>query len=303
MSDVFMSYSRKDRDSAQRLADVLSAQGWSIWWDRKIAAGAAFDEMIEHELDAAKCVLVLWSPSAVESEWVKNEAATALEREAIIPVLIENVRLPIQFRARQTIDLVGWDGSPEAPALAELIDCIATRLGGAPAPQAERGPSRPRTDSDHASRVLAPRRKSQTLWVLGAIGALAIAIATGVLLRNPPSAPETSAVADAPAAVDTIQTYTMTCKGGGPFSIRNDADGGVRIGFVPFDRPASDAMQPGQCSWSDRRLNENEPSDICDATSGKGRLVDDLAKIQSVAIHVHYESKTNCFRVVRFGSN
>jgi hypothetical protein len=46
-----------------------------VWWDRKSAAGQAFDEAIERELEAAKCIIVLWSQASIDSEWVKNEAA------------------------------------------------------------------------------------------------------------------------------------------------------------------------------------------------------------------------------------
>jgi len=134
MADIFMSYSRHDRERAEQLAKALSAHGWTVWWDRKIIAGASFDTMIEKELDAAKCVVVLWSQAAVDSEWVKNEAAAAMEHETLVPVLIENVRLPIEFRRRQTIDLSGWDGNANDLALTSLIDGIAAKWGSPATP-------------------------------------------------------------------------------------------------------------------------------------------------------------------------
>jgi hypothetical protein len=88
MTDVFISYASEDRDRAAQLATALGAFGWSVWWDRKIITGQAFDHAIECELDNAKSVIVLWSKYSVESEWVKNEAAVASERVCWYPPLL-----------------------------------------------------------------------------------------------------------------------------------------------------------------------------------------------------------------------
>ena len=70
--NAFISYAREDRDRAAKLAVALEARGWSVWWDPKIQAGQSFDEIIERELAAADCVVVLWSKHSIASEWVKN---------------------------------------------------------------------------------------------------------------------------------------------------------------------------------------------------------------------------------------
>lgn len=51
MTDIFISYASEDRDRAEALANVLAALGWSVWWDRKIIAGQAFDHAIEAALE------------------------------------------------------------------------------------------------------------------------------------------------------------------------------------------------------------------------------------------------------------
>ena len=75
MTDVFISYASEDRERARTLASSLETKGWSVWWDRRIIAGRTFDQVIEQELETAKCVVVLWSKDSIASEWVKNEAA------------------------------------------------------------------------------------------------------------------------------------------------------------------------------------------------------------------------------------
>jgi hypothetical protein len=81
VSDIFISYSKSDRAKARVLAKALESEGWSVWWDPKIPPGKTFDEVIEQALDAARCVMVLWSKKSVSSDWVKTEAAAG-KREA-----------------------------------------------------------------------------------------------------------------------------------------------------------------------------------------------------------------------------
>src|SRR5882672_9927210 len=109
MTDVFISYASEDRERARNVASALQACGWSVWWDRNIITGQAFDQVIEHELETAKTIVVLWSMDSISSEWVKNEAAMVAERGVLVPALIDNVKLPLEFRRRQTADLIGWE--------------------------------------------------------------------------------------------------------------------------------------------------------------------------------------------------
>lgn len=97
MTDVFISYAREDRDRAHKLANALAAFGWSVWWDRKIITGEAFDQAIERELETAKSIVVLWSEHSIASEWVKNEAAAASERGVLVPALIDSASYPSSF--------------------------------------------------------------------------------------------------------------------------------------------------------------------------------------------------------------
>ncbi len=133
MTDVFISYSRSDREVAKVFADAFAAQGWSVWWDPEILVGTQYDKTIEDELDRAKCVVVLWSKRSVESRWVRSEASKAVERSALVPVRIgADAEVPLEFTKIQTADLAGWDGDRENPTFAGLVRGIERAIGGEP---------------------------------------------------------------------------------------------------------------------------------------------------------------------------
>jgi tol-pal system protein YbgF len=137
VADIFISYSRDDRGPAERLAKALAQQGWSVWWDPEIPAGKTFDEVIEEAIDAAKCVVVLWSTHSVTSRWVRTEASEGADRGILVLVLVEDVRIPLAFRRIQAANLIEWDGTPAYPAFAKLVTDIADILGPPPAVSAE----------------------------------------------------------------------------------------------------------------------------------------------------------------------
>ena len=130
MSDIFISYSSKDRGKAKDIADALKQQGFSVWWDRSILPGKTFDTVIEEALDAAKCVIVLWSKMSVYKEWVRTEASEGKQRGILIPVLIErDVKIPLEFRLMQVADFRDWEGKLPHPGFDNLLKAVAGILG------------------------------------------------------------------------------------------------------------------------------------------------------------------------------
>lgn len=132
VTDVFVSYASEDREQAQRLAHAFDQQGWSVWWDRKIVAGQEFDQAIEYELESAKSVVVLWSSRSIASEWVRNEAAVGAQRGVLVPAMIESVKLPLEFRRKQTADLTGWNGELSHSGFRSVCEGVASIIGRAP---------------------------------------------------------------------------------------------------------------------------------------------------------------------------
>ncbi len=156
MSDIFLSYKSEDRARAKILAEALVQQGYSVWWDRIILPGKTFDEVIEEALDAAKCVIVLWSRGSVLSDWVKNEAREGVRRRVLVPVLIDDVKIPFEFRHIQAASLVDWQGTLPNPEFSLLLNSVAEIVGRPPAQKEEKAA---REEEEHKTQEDAERER------------------------------------------------------------------------------------------------------------------------------------------------
>ena len=121
MADIFVSYSKIDRNRVKPIMELLEAQGWRVWWDQNIDVGEPWRAKIERELRAAKCVVVVWTPSSISSEWVKQEADEGLRRGILIPVSIGANLAPLGLRHIQAIDLTSWRGEFDADPARKLV--------------------------------------------------------------------------------------------------------------------------------------------------------------------------------------
>ncbi|HJP99585.1 MAG TPA: TIR domain-containing protein, partial [Rhodanobacteraceae bacterium] len=132
MADVFISYARADKARVAPLVAAIEAKGWSVWWDPEIAPGRQFDDEIDTALQAAKAVLVVWTPTSVVSRWVRGEARDAAERGILVPVRFDQARLPIDVRAIHTTDLDNWREDPAHPAIQECLHALGAMIAAAP---------------------------------------------------------------------------------------------------------------------------------------------------------------------------
>lgn len=124
MADVFLSYSQTDRDRVSGIIRTLEDAGWSVWWDAHGRAGTDLDEMVQQELDAASCVIVVWSTASVRSDWVLNEADVGRKRRILVPVAIDAVEPPLRFRSINTVSLSKLSEDTHADALKRVMEGI-----------------------------------------------------------------------------------------------------------------------------------------------------------------------------------
>ena len=141
MADVFVSYARADKARVAPLVAAIEAKGWSVWWDPEITPGQEFDDQIDAEIDAAKAVLVVWTPTSVASRWVRGEAREAAERGVLVPVRFEQARLPMDVRAIHTTDLDGWGENPASAQAQEFLRALGVMIARSQAAQAAKSAS------------------------------------------------------------------------------------------------------------------------------------------------------------------
>jgi adenylate cyclase len=157
MADVFVSYARSDKARVAPLVAAIEARGWSVWWDPEIVAGQEFDRQIAKELEAAAAVLVVWTPTSVESRWVRGEAREGAERGILVPVRFEKASLPIDVRAFHTTDLDDAERGAASPRVQELLralEAVIARVRAIEPPAAGRSTAAPRAAPPHARTAI-----------------------------------------------------------------------------------------------------------------------------------------------------
>jgi TolB-like protein/Tfp pilus assembly protein PilF len=140
MADIFISYSRTDREPIRSLAEALQAAGFSVWWDRDISGGAEFAHAIEKELGAAKTIVVAWSEASVGSHWVRDEADYAREENKLLPLSLDGVLPPLGFRQLHALEFEGWDRTANHPAFATLLSSLGQQPSSAAAASSTKSP-------------------------------------------------------------------------------------------------------------------------------------------------------------------
>src|SRR5262249_8722332 len=108
MADIFISYSKADRDKVLMLSAYLESEGWTVWWDTNLAVGDAYRDEIMTQLATARAVIVLWTQTSIKSDFVRAEAGRAKADGKLIPVNAGDVNygdIPLPFGEMHTEDI------------------------------------------------------------------------------------------------------------------------------------------------------------------------------------------------------
>lgn len=102
---MFISYSRADLEVAKALELSLTSSGLMVFIDQMMKPGEIWDNLIEDALKWSEAVIVLWSSASAQSSFVRNEARWALKNSRILPILIGDCDIPIEFLHVNYFDL------------------------------------------------------------------------------------------------------------------------------------------------------------------------------------------------------
>ena len=150
-SYFFMSYNRENANLQRRVIAGLRGRGLNAWVDTEnlIPGSPAWEREIERAIRGAAGVIVLLSPEANNSEWVRREISFAEQNnKRIFPVLIygdEDDSIPLRLSNHQRVDLrrnfnTGLDEL--ANALREHLGTTAIHRLPKPAKRASFDPAR-----------------------------------------------------------------------------------------------------------------------------------------------------------------
>ena len=119
-AEVFLSYANKDQSFANELAAMLRGHGLPVWYSSTNILGAQqWHDEIGHALSRCDWFLLLMSPHAVKSKWVKRELLYALRHDRY-----EERIVPIRYKACDESDL-SW----VLPTLQSVDFCVSYEAG------------------------------------------------------------------------------------------------------------------------------------------------------------------------------
>lgn len=110
---IFISYAHQDAAFAQKLADDLQQDGWSVWiYPVSIQPGETWVDAISRGLQESSVFLLVITEVAVRSKWVKRETNVAIELEhkgemRFFPLLKEPCHVPALWKGYQWLIFTG----------------------------------------------------------------------------------------------------------------------------------------------------------------------------------------------------
>lgn len=127
-SSIFLSYSRADKDLVSPVFAALKERGHKVWWDDLLEGGDRFSQVTETALETSDIVLVMWTETSVNSDWVRDEATRGRERGRMLSVSLDGTQPPLGFRQIQYIDLSGT-GNPAKRASFSQVTSALDKVG------------------------------------------------------------------------------------------------------------------------------------------------------------------------------
>lgn len=148
---VFLSYSHMDKEIMWRVRSTLEAEGLKVWTDEGIALGTSdWMHSVESAIKTAGCFVVILTPHAHESEWVRKEIGLAnihkLQHFPLVASGTDEESIGLQYAISQRADI----RNSYAEEMKKVISAIKHHL---------------KIDSQKSSLIDKPSRDFGNNWV------------------------------------------------------------------------------------------------------------------------------------------
>jgi len=175
MANVFLSYSRADKQYAEVLAELLHRRGSTVWWDTELIPAERFRDRILEEIGNSDVVVVLWSENSRNSTWVPDEAMLALDQEKLIQISLDGEPQPTGFGQAtiNCLDLSGWDIEDISTLDNSLFESIETFIPKRASVEVLR--QRLTEDIELSRKQLKSLKNYMKLMTAGVVGCIALA--------------------------------------------------------------------------------------------------------------------------------
>ena len=140
MVDVFISYSRTNKDKVARIARGVEEAGYDVWWDAELPPHQSYGDVITAKIQGAKAAIVVWSAEAAASEWVRAEADVARNQKKLVQTALGDITPPLPFNQIQYANLGDWNGEKDHPEWRKVKASLADLCGP---PRAKEAPAEP----------------------------------------------------------------------------------------------------------------------------------------------------------------
>lgn len=97
MTQIFVSHSSNDADCAEQIRRGLETKGYSVWREPTSLSmeSILYPRTVENVILGSAAVILVWSSSAAQSEWVERHILFAQRlKKLIVPVVIDSTELP-----------------------------------------------------------------------------------------------------------------------------------------------------------------------------------------------------------------
>ncbi len=138
MKKLFLSYSRKDLDFVEKLAEDFQQAGYDVWYDlTDLEGGDRWASAIQAAIDGCDAYVLVISPNSVASEWVEKEFIYANgQKKKIVPLSLERANLPLWLVNIHYIDIRGGHYKKNFP---NILAAIETSEKSLPVPELAKG--------------------------------------------------------------------------------------------------------------------------------------------------------------------